>query len=141
MAGDNTDKGRRLFLQRGWFWLKAVSFAAISYPLMVFLGFKVPRKREIVQVNRQLLAGQVYLGQDFVLFQGESRAWALSRICTHLGCRLNYSEEQKKLVCPCHQSHFDLEGRRLAGPARRDLEAFEVEVSGNDADKIYMVRI
>lgn len=138
---DAGNGGRRIFLQQGWFWLKAVAFAAISYPLAVFLGFKVPRKREIVQVNRHLLAGEVFMGDDFVLLQGESEAWALSRICTHLGCRLNYSEEHKRLVCPCHQSQFDLAGKRLEGPARRDLATFEVEVTGSADKKTYLVRI
>ncbi len=49
---------------------------------------------------------------------------AYSRVCTHLGCAVSQYEDQAQLlVCPCHQSAFDvLHGARpLAGPAGRPL--------------------
>ena len=45
------------------------------------------------------------------------------RRCPHLGCRLNPAEDGHGIVCPCHGSRFDLEGKRLSGPAPHDLEA------------------
>ncbi len=49
---------------------------------------------------------------------------AYSRVCTHLGCAVSqYEHEAELLVCPCHQSAFDvLHGARpVAGPAGRPL--------------------
>lgn len=43
--------------------------------------------------------------------------------CPHLGCRVERDADGKALTCPCHGSRFDLQGRRIAGPANRDLEA------------------
>ena len=49
---------------------------------------------------------------------------ALSPICTHLGCTVGV--EGPVLVCPCHGSTYDREGRVLRGPAERALRSFPV---------------
>jgi ubiquinol-cytochrome c reductase iron-sulfur subunit len=49
---------------------------------------------------------------------------AYSRVCTHAGCPVaQYEDEAQVLVCPCHQSTFDvLDGARpISGPAGRAL--------------------
>ncbi|HEX2272965.1 MAG TPA: Rieske (2Fe-2S) protein [Acidimicrobiales bacterium] len=49
---------------------------------------------------------------------------AYSKICTHVGCPVGlYQAPTHELVCPCHQSTFDvLDGARpLFGPATRSL--------------------
>jgi quinol---cytochrome c reductase iron-sulfur subunit len=49
---------------------------------------------------------------------------ALSKICTHAGCPVGlYRESQHVLICPCHQSQFDvLRGAApFSGPAARPL--------------------
>jgi Rieske Fe-S protein len=45
----------------------------------------------------------------------------LSLQCPHLGCTVHRDEEAKGFVCPCHGSRFDERGRRVAGPAAKDL--------------------
>ncbi len=40
--------------------------------------------------------------------------------CTHLGCRLNATEDG--FACPCHGSTFDREGHVTHGPAREPME-------------------
>jgi Rieske Fe-S protein len=47
---------------------------------------------------------------------------ALSPICTHLECTVDVSGD--RLVCPCHGSTFDREGRVLQGPAERPLTRY-----------------
>jgi len=56
---------------------------------------------------------------------------ALSRVCTHLGCLVVYSDSREKLVCPCHAAEFNLEGKVLAGPAPRALESINVTLEGD----------
>lgn len=41
---------------------------------------------------------------------------ALSRICTHMGCRLNFQPSDQGFVCPCHGATFDLRGHVRLGP-------------------------
>ena len=56
---------------------------------------------------------------------------AYSKICTHVGCPISLWEQQTHhLLCPCHQSTFDLadKGRVVFGPAARALPQLEIEV-------------
>lgn len=46
---------------------------------------------------------------------------ALSAVCTHLGCTVNWVERERHFACPCHGSLFDPNGAVLAGPARHPL--------------------
>ena len=45
-----------------------------------------------------------------------------SPLCPHLGCRYSYNEAQKKFLCPCHGSVYDVLGVHEAGPALRGLD-------------------
>ena len=62
--------------------------------------------------------------------EGELRAF--SAVCTHLTCSVNYETETGTLFCPCHNGRFDLAGNVISGPPPRPLEAYFVEVIGND---------
>jgi Rieske Fe-S protein len=55
--------------------------------------------------------------------------YALNLVCTHLGCTLNVTPTM--LVCPCHGSNFDRQGRVLKGPADRQLQRYRVEDRGD----------
>jgi len=61
---------------------------------------------------------------------------AYSRVCTHAGCPVaQYEDEAQVLVCPCHQSTFDvLDGAKpVAGPAGRPLPQLPlaIDAQGN----------
>ncbi|MFI5135297.1 MAG: ubiquinol-cytochrome c reductase iron-sulfur subunit [Chitinophagales bacterium] len=55
---------------------------------------------------------------------------AVSDICTHAGCSVNYEPNQNSFWCPCHGSLFDDSGNVLQGPAITALRKFNVVVSG-----------
>lgn len=59
--------------------------------------------------------------------------YALSAVCTHLGCITRYKSDEKIIACPCHGSRFDLEGDVIHGPAPRPLPWLDVteDASGN----------
>jgi Rieske Fe-S protein len=54
---------------------------------------------------------------------------AISPICTHRGCTVDVHGE--RLVCPCHGSTYDRQGRVLRGPAERSLTRFRVTRTGD----------
>ncbi|MEA2828236.1 MAG: ubiquinol-cytochrome c reductase iron-sulfur subunit [Actinomycetota bacterium] len=57
-----------------------------------------------------------------------------SKICTHVGCPVGlYQEDTHELVCPCHQSTFDVvDGARPRfGPATRALPQLPLGVDGD----------
>ncbi|MGM0384554.1 MAG: Rieske 2Fe-2S domain-containing protein [Actinomycetota bacterium] len=56
---------------------------------------------------------------------------AYSKVCTHVGCPVAlYEQNTKHVLCPCHQSTFDLadEARVLFGPANRALPQLPISV-------------
>ena len=56
---------------------------------------------------------------------------AYSKVCTHVGCPVAlYEQNTKHLLCPCHQSTFDLtdEARVIFGPAKRALPQLPISV-------------
>ena len=58
-------------------------------------------------------------GRDFIAF---------SNICTHLGCRVRWINDQEQFFCPCHNAVFDQNGEVESGPPPRALDRFEVKV-------------
>lgn len=66
---------------------------------------------------------------SFYVFTDNGRDYtALSNVCTHLGCRVRWVDDQQKFFCPCHNGVFSKTGQVLAGPPPRPLDAFEVRV-------------
>jgi cytochrome b6-f complex iron-sulfur subunit len=57
---------------------------------------------------------------------------ALSAVCTHVRCILDYDSRRRTLVCPCHDGSFDLSGTVLAGPPPRPLPAYDVSVRAGE---------
>jgi ubiquinol-cytochrome c reductase iron-sulfur subunit len=56
---------------------------------------------------------------------------AFSKICTHMGCAVAlYEQQTKHLLCPCHQSTFDVPqaAKVIFGPAARPLPQLEITV-------------
>ena len=59
----------------------------------------------------------------------EEKIYALSTICTHLGCTPNWLEAESKFKCPCHGSGFYITGINFEGPAPRPLERVAVSLA------------
>ncbi|MCL1979576.1 MAG: Rieske (2Fe-2S) protein [Proteobacteria bacterium] len=117
---------RREVLWRWLRWSAAAGAALMLYPLIRFSGHRIPPKPRLVEVPAPLPTSGVHADHDFLLFANPQGTTAVSRICTHLGCRLNYQADKQYLECPCHHSRFTTEGRRIAGPAEKDLTQYQV---------------
>lgn len=60
--------------------------------------------------------------------------FAFSKICTHAGCPIGlYEQQQHVLLCPCHQSQFDvLQGcKPVFGPATSSLPQLPIALDSN----------
>jgi cytochrome b6-f complex iron-sulfur subunit len=66
-----------------------------------------------------------------ILVHSGERVYALSLVCTHLGCLVEWSAERHQLVCPCHKASFGLAGNVIEGPPKRPLPTFDVTVVGD----------
>ena len=60
---------------------------------------------------------------------GELRAY--SARCTHLDCTVQYREDLEHIWCACHNGHYDLNGRNIAGPPPSPLPVYDVNVRGD----------
>jgi cytochrome b6-f complex iron-sulfur subunit len=61
---------------------------------------------------------------------GELRAF--DGICTHLNCTVQYREDFAHIWCACHNGHYDLTGKNIAGPPPRPLPRLTVSVRGDE---------
>ncbi len=108
----------------------------------------------VAQVLPELSGGTVRslenIGKDAVLLirlrpeefnlDAERLSWthegiiAFSKICSHMGCAVAlYEQQTKHLLCPCHQSTFDVTraAKVIFGPAARPLPQLAITI---DAD-------
>lgn len=87
-----------------------------------------PRKVKIVSDERDAwkLEKDAELGAVWLIRNGDA-VRALSVVCPHLGCSIDESVG-KGFACPCHDSSFDLSGKRENGPSPRDMDALETRV-------------
>ena len=127
---------RRSLLKK---WLFSIFCGVLTLPVIAFWKsqrYRPPLERRI---SRVLKPGQFLVEPEFVLFQTPKGPVAVSRTCTHLGCRINFIEEKSIFLCPCHQSKFTKMGKYISGPAKKDLQKFKVKVLENGAG--YLVYI
>ncbi|WP_319586455.1 ubiquinol-cytochrome c reductase iron-sulfur subunit [uncultured Desulfobulbus sp.] len=134
------DSSRRALLVR---WMQGVVAAVFLYPLFRFIGHRIPPKPRLVEVPAPLPLSGVHTGHDFLLFSTQEGPTAVSRICTHLGCRVNYQQDKQYIECPCHQSRFTPDGTRIAGPAEKNLPQYEVTFKENGEGQViaYVVHL
>jgi cytochrome b6-f complex iron-sulfur subunit len=122
---------RRKFLEGTGNWISLAVTAAIVYPLARFINYQLPPRTRQVKIYKSIPINGFFTEKDFIVFNSDSGLRAISRKCTHLGCRINFKEKEQLLICPCHQSKFTTEGKRIAGPAKRNLPTYKVDEMKN----------
>jgi nitrite reductase/ring-hydroxylating ferredoxin subunit len=90
-----------------------------------------PSKKFRVAMPENLPAGEPFVppGRAVAVFRDAEGTYALSTICTHLGCVIKANPEG--FECPCHGSRFASNGEVRKGPAPRPLNWLKVTVSGS----------
>ena len=110
----------------------SLSGALTLWGITRFLSFRDPRtpiSRIVLDVPEAYPMGSVTPVPEVRawILRDEAGLYALSSICTHLGCLVNYNTDL--FECPCHGSKFDLNGNVLNGPALQPLEFVELSLS------------
>jgi len=83
------------------------------------------RRYKIGPLERFPVGSQTALPEEgFVVFRDARGLYAISTICTHLGCTAAVTAQG--FACPCHGSKFDATGRVVEGPAPRALPWLEL---------------
>lgn len=67
-----------------------------------------------------------------LLLTAEGEYHAVSAVCTHLGCTVQYRSDMHEIWCACHNGTYGLDGRNISGPPPRPLESFLVNIRGSE---------
>jgi Rieske Fe-S protein len=90
-----------------------------------------PRRFEVVAPvvkDAWTAARNVVLGAAWIRRTAPDTYQALSAVCPHAGCAVGWDATAKTFLCPCHDSHFDISGERMNGPAERGLDPLPLTV-------------
>jgi nitrite reductase/ring-hydroxylating ferredoxin subunit len=111
--------GRRQFI--GW-----VAIAPFAFAFAAMLRRLQARNQPApVAVAADVPVG-LSIGSDIIVNRSaDGSIHAFAARCTHLGCRLDRVIDGV-IVCPCHGSRFQADGRVAAGPALRPLAELRV---------------
>lgn len=80
------------------------------------------------QVDAWTRAKNVSLGMVWVRRGEGEQVLAWNAECPHLGCKVGYDRGRKQFACPCHDSAFSPDGKRIDGPAPRSLDSLDTRV-------------
>ena len=95
----------------------------------------IPDEIQVGQVDerfKQKLG--VWLVKDIDIQTGAHGIYALSTVCTHLGCTPDWLPAAQKFKCPCHGSGYYKNGINFEGPTPRPLERFAISLARGRPD-------
>lgn len=128
---------RRSFLKGTLALLGATGAASFAYPLFRYLAPTADAEHSatVTIAKRDIPLGdakEIVLNNVpvVVLNRPGKGLVAVSRVCTHLGCLVQYDKENKRLLCPCHAGIYDLEGNIVSGPPPKPLPKLPLRVEG-----------
>ena len=139
-SSNNTRIGRRGFFT--WLSLGWIAFAGATggfftvmirflFPNVLFeppqtfkLGFPDDYSKNSVDIKFKKQFNVWVVRDDESIF-------ALSTVCTHLGCTPNWLPTEVKFKCPCHGSGFRMTGINFEGPAPRPLERYKISLAND----------
>ena len=114
------------------------ALGTLAYPLFRYLFFvKTTSRATAIMVAQAGLpvgaAENLLVGETPAIIIHKPTGYiVLSRVCTHLGCLVNYSKSRQLLICPCHNGIYDLDGNVVSGPPPRPLEKLPFKIAGGN---------
>jgi len=131
------NESRRKFLGACLAGATAVAVAGAGYPV---LGYLAPRPGKVGADKLEFASGDIAAGEaKFFEYQGTSAVLvktnagalvALSAVCTHMGCIVQWEKDKQAFLCPCHAGHYSPDGAVTAGPPPKPLAKIPFSVAG-----------
>ncbi len=125
--------------RRDFLGLAALGATAAAFIFSIFGMLKLPKaavsaspaKKFNVTLPDALADGDAFIpaGRNVAVYRNGEGVYAISTICTHLGCIVKTSKEG--FDCPCHGSGFTTDGTVRKGPAPKALPWLKVTKSGS----------
>ena len=134
-SGEN--KTRRAFLKSIWKYLGIIALleaGVVSFSLMRTHSARMGNKGKYLKTVGSLddfpqgTVMPIRSGRFFMIRLEDGGLMAVSMICTHLGCTVNWDPSEFVFKCPCHSSVFDRWGNEIKSPATRPLNYYKVLV-------------
>lgn len=69
--------------------------------------------------------------QQVYIVRTQEGFYAVSAVCTHLGCITQWKPDANMIACPCHGSKFKSDGTKVEGPAPRSLPHFAITLTAD----------
>lgn len=93
--------------------------------------FEPPSKFLVGKPDQYALDSVIYLSKSkvFIIREEAGYFYALSAVCTHLGCIVNWKLQDDFIACPCHGSRFNRIGEVIDGPAPKPLQHFAMSLT------------
>ncbi|GAC1435908.1 MAG: hypothetical protein PVS3B3_04520 [Ktedonobacteraceae bacterium] len=83
------------------------------------------------RLSADTLMGQ--MSSETIIKDLDGSFWiALYQRCVHLGCTVPFRDDCESFKCPCHGSHYNVDGEYLDGPAPRSLDRFLISLKGEE---------
>jgi Rieske Fe-S protein len=112
-----------MFAGNVWILIRSVFHRASQFPEM-----EVANLGEIPVNGVKLFGYPTEKDRCIMVRTSEDRYVAYSQKCTHLSCAVYYSQEHRRLECPCHEGYFSIDdGSVLQGPPPRPLPRVALE--------------
>lgn len=133
------NSSRRTFLGVCLAGLGAIAAAAVGWPLFSYLapGSNKKAAGKVVIPEKDITEGDAkffeYAGSSAVLVRKrDGTLVALSAVCTHLGCIVQWEKDKQDFLCPCHGGRFTSDGIVTAGPPPKPLPKIPFSVAGGN---------
>jgi cytochrome b6-f complex iron-sulfur subunit len=129
---------RRRLLVYAWIGAAAIVLGELIGGTFAFLW---PRRKG-PKVETVFIAGKItdfkvgevipFRKERTFILRTEAGFLAISAICTHLHCIVNWNEVLKKFECPCHGAKFNQNGEVLEGPPPRPLDLYKLQIAAGN---------
>ncbi len=116
---NNNINQRRAFIKS----LPLVLAGTLAYPVGKFIFFSENTNQEFTISLKNIKEGITKIKKhNIFIYKNGNKIEVLNAHCTHMGCILNFYKTKDKFICPCHHSEFSVNGTRIKGPAKRNLD-------------------
>lgn len=141
LSDPSLDDSRRRWLSRLLATSLGATILSFLYPVLRYLVPPVTLEPSLSELELPFKLSELppnsgrivpFGGKPVLVFRtvsGELKA--LTAVCTHLNCTVQYRKDRSDIWCACHNGVYNLDGGNVSGPPPRPLMALEVNVRGD----------
>lgn len=138
---EGVDFERRNFLGKAVGGVGAVVAAGALYPVVKYI---IPPAEEEVKEQDEIVVGKAsevppdsgkifqFNKDKVIVVNNGGKLSAVSAVCTHLGCLVQWKADEDIIYCACHGARYEDNGKIISGPQPLPLAPYNVRVDGDN---------